>query len=112
MKKIITAVVWLTACATAQAEFLTGNNLLSKMNGDGMDKAQAIGYVQGVFDTGQGVFHCTPNGQHITTGQIYDMAKYYLEASPEKRHYSADSLIVGMLTKAWPCPKKENRNTL
>lgn len=106
MKKITTALIGLTLCASAQAEFLTGNNLLAKMNSsDYMDQSQAIGYVQGVFDASKNIFHCAPSSAGITTGQVHDMVKSYLQETPSKRHFSADSLIVPLLKAVWPCPK-------
>lgn len=107
MKKLAVALIGLTLCASARAEFFSGNDLLSKMNSDSyIEKSQALGYVQGVFDLGQRIFHCAPNGPGITARQIHDMVKSYIELVPETRHHAADSLVITVLAKAWPCPNR------
>lgn len=110
MKKIVSTLIGLTLCASAQAEFLTGNDLYNRLN-DSVSYTQgtSMGYVMGVFDSHQRATHCAPNT--VTAGQVRDMAKAYLEAVPHLRHYAADSLLRELFKTAWPC-QNNNRNTL
>jgi len=106
MNKILAAAL---ACAsiTAHAEFWSGNDLLTKMqNPPGMETVQALGYVMGVFDATRGVDHCPPD--NITAGQVRDMVRNHLEASPAVRHFTGDTQVRYVLGRAWPCPKKNN----
>lgn len=91
---------------SAHAEFKTGNKLLSQINGDLADYANAVGYVTGVYDTLQSITHCPPGG--VTAGQITDMVKNYLETNPEMRHNTADRIIGAVLKRAWPCAERGN----
>lgn len=99
-----------TACiatmTTAHAEFLTGNDLLARINGDAYDSILASGYVAGAYDTLRTTVHCSPEG--VTIGQIKDMVKKHLESNPGVRQLSADMHVRYVLEKAWPCPKKNN----
>lgn len=93
------------AAATAQAEFLTGNDLLAHMNAESATRnGVAVGYVIGVFDTSAGVVHCSPSS--VTAGQARDMVRAYLERSPQDRHNTADVIVLHVLKSTWPCPKK------
>ena len=104
MKHIITTLA-LVAATTASAEFLTGNDLLERMNSDkGYDKGVANGYVMGAFDAGHGGNHCPPEGVNLR--QVSDMVKQELIATPAARHLSADSFLAYALNKAWPCAKR------
>lgn len=95
----------------ASAEFFSGNDLLKRLNGDNIEKMQALGFVQGVFDVYVDVTICPPNnGRQVTAGQINDMVRNYLENSPAIRHRTAQSIINEALSGAWPC-KKRNGGT-
>lgn len=99
------------AATSASAEFITGNQLLDRMNSDlGYDRGVAAGYVMGAWDSSQGILHCAPAG--ITLGQIHDMVKQALINAPAVRHNSADAFVVYAANKAWPCPKKNNGTNL
>lgn len=103
MKKLLA--VLLFAPAMAYAEFHTGNSLLAKMNStDQMDKALAIGYVMGVADAGYGTNHCPPT--NVTAGQLVDLTKQVITASPATRNFSADLLIYYTFKNTWPCKNK------
>ena len=103
MKKLV--LVAALACTGTHAEFFTGNDLLNKMqNPPGYDTAQAIGYVMGVFDATRSVEHCPPD--NVTAGQVRDMVRNHLEATPSTRHYTADVQVRYVLGRAWPCTKK------
>jgi hypothetical protein len=102
MKKFLVTLIMVPAMA--HAEFFTGNQLLAKMNSTEVsERIQAIGYIQGVFDTGQHLKHCAPDNAGITAGQIQDITRSYLEKNPAVRNLSADLLITEALRKIWPC---------
>jgi hypothetical protein len=100
MKKIIATLLFVPCMASA--EFLDGNSLLSKMNdSDVIPRAVSLGYVQGVIDVFVRTQVCPP--RNITAGQAQDVVKRYLENHPEKRHFSADSLVINAVAQVWPC---------
>jgi len=97
----------LLAPSQSKAEFFTGNQLLQLQNSEStMDKIQALGFVQGVFDVYLGVTICPPH--NVTAGQVNDMVRNFLNNSPAVRHHTAESLINHALKGAWPC-KKQNK---
>jgi hypothetical protein len=102
MKKIIATLLFVPAMV--QAEFVTGNTLFKDMNGDVVDKSIALGYVMGVSDAYTNVTVCLP--ANVTAGQVQDVVKRYLENNPDKRHYTADSLVRDSLEKVWPCKQQ------
>lgn len=104
MKKLILATALLAG--SAHAEFLTGNELLTRMNGSTTDQVLALGYVMGVFDAQNHIGFCQP-GQ-VSAGQARDIVKNYLERSPQHRHLTADVLAIVALGTAWPCKQKGN----
>lgn len=105
MKKILASLLFVPVMA--HAEFFSGNDLLSKMQGDVYDRIQAIGYVQGVFDVYVHVSICPPNGgRDITAGQIRDMIQNYLTNSPAIRHKTAESIIHDAMKQVWPCSNR------
>ena len=103
MKKML--LVGLLVAGNVQADtsmnYVDGNALLNRMNGEASDMMYAIGYVAGVSDVGQGVTHCAP--ANVTVGQATDMVKQYLANNPGDRHYQADTIIKNILTSTWPC---------
>lgn len=102
MKHLILTVA---LCATsAQAEFVDGNKLLADMNGSGMRQMAAIGYIMGVADALTSVTVCMP--PTVTAGQVHDMVKNHLEANPQTRHLTGDSLVSHVLTRVWPCQRR------
>jgi hypothetical protein len=105
MKKLLA--VALFAPAVASAGFMTGNDLLSRMNGDNISQIQAIGYVQGVYDAYSNFVFCPPNG--VSAGQVNDMIKNYITNTPATRNKSADILIGAALKGVWPCEDKGKR---
>lgn len=105
MKKLIIAIA-LCATTTAHAAFFTGNELLTKLNGDNVDKLHALGYIQGAADAYSGIMFCPPGT--VTAGQLMDMIKNYLTNTPAVRHRAADVIIMDALQPVWPC---KNRNS-
>ncbi len=100
MRKVIASLLFIPSIGCA--EFLDGNGLLSRMNdSETVPRMVALGYVQGVADVYARVKICAP--QNVTAGQARDVVKQYLELNPERRHYSADSLVVNALAQVWPC---------
>jgi hypothetical protein len=104
MKKLLAALLF--APTLAHASFMSGNEVLSRMNGNSMEQIHALGYVQGVVDGYTDLFICPPS--NITAGQVRDMVKNYLTNLPAQRHRPADVLIREALSSVWPC-KRNNR---
>ena len=104
MKKFI-AIAALCVTTTAHAAFYTGNELLTKINGDTHNRLHAIGYIQGAVDAYSGIMFCPP--ANVTAGQITDMIRNYLTNTPAVRHRAADVIIMDALQPVWPC---QNRN--
>ena len=100
MKKLLIALLMVPALA--RAEFFTGNKLLSLLqSNEVIERVQAIGYIQGVFDANMSLTVCPPSD--VTAGQVKDMVKNYLENLPAIRNRSADRLIQDALKSVWPC---------
>jgi hypothetical protein len=102
MKKLL--ISFLLCPIIANAEFFTGNDLLTRMNGSTLDQMQALGFVQGVFDVYVDVTICPPS--NVTAGQLNDMIKNYLTNIPAHRHLTAESLINQALKSVWPCKQQ------
>ena len=102
MKKLLITLA--LVASTANAGFMTGNDLYTRMQGDEADRTIAMAYVAGAFDAYQGVVHCAPQG--VTLIQVRDMVRKHLEAEPTQRHVQADLHLAYVLGKTWPCPKK------
>ena len=108
MKRLCAAVLVLFA-AKANAEFFTGNQLLSLMQSSNtIDKIHALGYLQGVVDAHSSVTICPP--PTVTAGQINDMIKNYLENTPSVRHKTADIIVRDALKPVWPCRQNNSRS--
>ena len=104
MKKLILVLV--LVAGTAQAgTFWDGNKLYSKLRGETMEQMQALGYVMGVSDAEDTATICSPNT--VTSGQMFDIVKQYLENNPAVRHFPADTLVKVVLGRVWPCEKKK-----
>jgi len=96
--------ILLALSLSAHAEFVDGNKLYSWLNGDEMEQLVGKGYVAGVFDAFHGTGHCAP--ANVTLKQVDDMTKIFLRSDPANRHESASLLVLVMLDRYWPCPKK------
>lgn len=106
MKKFIAAL--LLVPTMAHAAFFTGNQLLTKINGDSLDRIHAIGYIQGAVDAYGGATICPP--PTVTAGQLMDMIKNYLTNTPAVRHRAADVIIMEALEPVWPCKNRSSRS--
>ena len=96
--------ILLTLSLSANAEFVDGNKLHSWITGDDSGQLVGKGYIAGVFDAFHGLGHCAP--ANVTLGQVTEMTKITLSANPANRHEGASLLILVMLERYWPCPKK------
>jgi hypothetical protein len=105
MKKLLVALLMVPAMA--HAAFYTGNELLTKLNGDSMDRLHALGYIQGAADAYSGIIFCPPGT--VTGGQLMDMIKNYLTNTPAVRHRAADVIIMEALQPVWPCKNRNSR---
>ncbi len=104
MKKFIAALLFVPA--VAHAVFFSGNELLSKINGDSLDRIHALGYIQGAVDAYGGATICPP--PTVTAGQLMDMIKNYMTNTPAIRHRAADVIIADALKQVWPCQNRSN----
>lgn len=103
MKNLLTLSV-LSLSLTANAAFLSGNDLLMRLSSTGAEQVIARGYVAGVFDAYQGLGHCAP--ESVTLTQVVDMTKIALTSDPSVRNGPADVIVWKMLERYWPCAKK------
>lgn len=114
MKKIL-IVVMLCFTMNAQAQFISGNKLVSLMreyekasrdvpNTSYGDAGRFQGYVAGVHDAFGGVAFCTP--PRTTNGQVEQVVVQYINAHPARWAEPANLLVVTALNQAFPCTKK------
>ena len=96
------------ATAAQAGTFWDGNKLYSKLRGETMEQMQALGYIMGVSDAVDTVTVCSPTT--VTSGQMLDIMKQYLESTPTVRHLPADTLIKVVLGRVWPCDKKKGQS--
>lgn len=94
------------ACSmSAHAEFKDGNKLYSELNSSNeIEWGISLGYIMGMADAYQGILFCP--AANVTAGQIRDMTKQYLSASPAIRDKAANELLIGLFSTVWPCKKK------
>ena len=105
MKAVALILSGLLLSCSAQAQFRTGNQLLTEMQEPANYRSGlAMGYVMGVTDAGNGVSFCPPS--NVTAGQISDMVRNRLFDTPAIRHLPADIIIYSILEPVWPCAKK------
>jgi MFS-type transporter involved in bile tolerance (Atg22 family) len=103
MRSIIASAL-IAASASVSAQYVTGNNLLTRMDSNSHgDRMYAIGYVVGVIDSMNGYVFCLPRG--FVVGQAHDMVHNYLTNVPADRHLAADVIAAKVLTASFPCAK-------
>ena len=107
MKRLILALALVVGTAQA-GTFWDGNKLYNKLQGNTMEQMQALGYIMGVADAVDTITVCSPTT--VTSGQMLDIMKQYLESTPTVRHLPADSLISVVLGRVWPCEKKKGQS--
>lgn len=115
--RTLVGLVLVTEASIASGEFYSGNKLLSMLqhsvrsssgggrlsNDEIVDASHANGYVAGVFDVYSGTKICAPS--EVTVGQAAAIVHKFLLERPESLHFSADSLAVAALSRAFPCKK-------
>lgn len=103
MKRLLIALTAALAFS-AQAQFVTGNSLLSSLKSDSPgERIWALGYITGTLDVADGDVFCLPSG--VEVGQMRDMVQYFLENKPAVRHHNAAALVGYLLEEAYPCKK-------
>ena len=102
MKKLaVTAVLAALTAGSISAQVITGNKLYSYLNSSDTNyRYAAVGYIAGVMDTGSEAVHCAPPS--VTLSQVTEMVEQTLHGMPEKRHYSADRIVMAVLEFNWP----------
>lgn len=105
MKKLFVAAM-IVAASSSNAEFMSGNMLYERLNGNTADQMLAMGYIAGVHDAFDGISHCSPGS--ITVGQVTEMVKNVLRDQPQNRHFTADAFVKVALKNQWPCKKGNN----
>jgi len=99
----------LFTATTANAHFLTGNDLYRMCRGNIDEQEQCLGYVEGVSDginvvrAGSGEPPCVRPG--VEAGQIRDVVVRYLEDNPQDRDGNAWGLAAAAVGRAWNCGK-------
>lgn len=116
MKYWITLVALLMIGATpALGEFESGNVLLSECQSESVqEQVFCYGYIAGVSDMlvsgpGRQVIQAADEGWYCppptaTLGQLVAVVVRLIEAVPEVRHHSANSLVSAALIETFPCP--------
>jgi hypothetical protein len=100
MKKLILLAALLAG--TAHAQFMSGNELLDRLNDPGTAKPMvALGYVMGVLDAHYNTEICPP--EQVQIGQASDVIKQWLQNNPDKRHLPAAIIVRVILRQTWPC---------
>lgn len=107
MKVLVFAAV-VAASSVAQAQYMTGNNLLDYMGSNSpVDRAVASGFVSGVADALDGKVFCVPVG--ATVGQARDVTRSLLVEFPQQRHEPGYWFVVEALRRAWPCQRSSSK---
>ena len=100
MRKFVASLLFIPAIA--QAEFMSGNDLLNYLQSrETVERVYGMGYIAGVADANHSITYCPP--ANIQLGQLRDMAEQYLIVNASIRNLSADILMGDMLNKRWPC---------
>ena len=87
------------------AEFKSGNELKTQCNSSQLlDQGVCFGYVTAVADINTKQKVCMPS--NVTIGQLQAISIKYFNDYPDRLHYSADSLVLDALSKAFPCSSK------
>jgi len=101
---VVLTVVFSVWANDANADYKDGNTLYSDCTSTRIGaQGVCLGYVMAIIDVFDrlGVIDCVP--RTATGNQVMDVAKKYLADHPEKRHFSAWSLVRDALRDAFPC---------
>lgn len=105
MKNIIAAAAATMAMAANAQHFIDGNSLLGYIqSSEAVQRTMAMGFVSGVVDTMQNDLVCVP--PTVSIGQVTDLAKAHIIASPAERHQAAAFLVLRSVRNVWPCKAK------
>lgn len=107
MKSAIAALA-LVAAASANAGFMTGNDLLKRITDaeSPVHRSIVLGYIMGVSDIGHGIEHCAP--ATVTAGQLRDLVHKWLRENPADRHHNGADIVTHILQEAYPCNTRRN----
>lgn len=106
MKKLLLGLMFV--CTSANAIYENGNMVLRDIEGQGMARMYALGYIVGVADSfNDNEALCIPGT--VTKGQLNDVVHIYLKNSPQVRDLPATILIMIALSEHWACPDKPKR---
>lgn len=106
--KLILASLLIAAALPAHAEFMDGNTLLKRIDGDNAERVAAFSYISGVADGSDGVAWCPTTT--ISLKQIVDLTRNILTTVPEHRHRAADIYVRVALKRIAPCADKVKGN--
>ena len=102
MKKLIMSMLLATSSLSYA---FTGNDLLDALgNKDDFERGAAKGFIVGYIQAADGGSFCRP--EKVTNGQIFDLVKNTLVASPALRHEDASVFIMYTMIQHFPCAKK------
>jgi hypothetical protein len=101
------AVVMVMSASTgAKADFRSGNELYTECAAAGESQGFCGGYIAAIADVGSKVpvadVMICPSAK-VTVGQVVDIVKQYLAVHPERRRFSASSLVANALADEFPC---------
>jgi hypothetical protein len=115
MRIIFSLILPLLASNALASPFISGNVLHEafQKSPSTQDSAAAEMFVIGVHDALEGVqasnrsndYCIFEKPKNVTGQQVADVVKLFLAQHPEKRQYSAASLVVEALGGAWPCKR-------
>lgn len=113
MKKILILVLLLTISTTSfsGANYQTGEKLINYIRSSNeMDRVYAMAYIQGVIDLEYTGFGSDGNGyicqmDEVTTNQLVQITKNYLEKHPETWKHTASILVIFAIGEVYPCKK-------
>ena len=96
--------------ASADGSFKTGRQLYADClpTSSATDKGVCVGYVMGVADSlarGDVPLVCVAEG--VQGVQLADLVMKWLTENPDKRDFTAVSLIGAVLQSAFPCPARQ-----
>jgi Rap1a immunity proteins len=110
MRRVMLVAVALSSLVIPEADaaaYIDGNKLLDECENVPSEflKGTCYGYVVGVQDAVDGLhWFCVPEGSNgVVAKQLVDVVKVYLRDHPERRHYSASSLVTEALEEKFPC---------
>lgn len=109
LKKLLrlTSILSILVASPVWADFKDGNQLHSDCSRESFaEKGICLGYIMAIADVlGSDQLYgrsaCLP--PNVSGGQVYDLVKQYLLNNPQDRHYAAKSIVVLVLSEAFPC---------